>query len=54
MRSDRSRTSKLDELDLAAIWPCYAPVAGLALPPIETVRTPRPERPDEVVSHGIW
>ena len=54
MRSDEPRTSKLDGLDFAAIWPCCAPVAGLALPPIETVRTPRPERSDEVVSHGIW
>jgi hypothetical protein len=54
MRSDRATRSKVDSLDVAAIWPCCAQVAGLSLPPIEAARAPEPARPAEADSHGIW
>lgn len=54
MRSDWKTESKIDALDLAAIWPCGAQAAGLSLPPIETAETPRRALPDEDDSHGIW
>jgi hypothetical protein len=54
MQSDRPIASKLDALDLAAIWPCCAPVAGFALPLIETVRAPKRARPGKAGSDGIW
>jgi hypothetical protein len=40
MRPSRRTRSKIDALDLAAIWPCGAQAAGLSLPPIETAESP--------------
>ena len=53
MRADRTARNRIDALDLAAIWPACAQVAGSPLPPIEAAETPR-RRPDEVDDHGIW
>jgi hypothetical protein len=54
MRWGWKTESKIDALDLAAIWPCGAQTAGLLLPPVETAETPGSARPDEEDSHGIW
>jgi hypothetical protein len=54
MRRGWTTKSKIDALDLAAIWPCGAQTAGLPLPPVETAETPRRARPDEEDNHGIW
>ena len=35
MRQDRTTKSSIDALDLAALWPCCAQIAGPSLPPIE-------------------
>ena len=53
MRSNRTTNSKIDALDLAAIWPCSAQVAGLSLPPIEASGIPQHTRRDEADGHGI-
>jgi len=54
MRSHRATISKIDALDLAALWPCCAQLAGLSLPPVEPAETRGRVRRDEVDSHGIW
>ena len=41
MQLERAKTSEVDALDLAAIWPCCAQLAGLSLPPMETVQASR-------------
>jgi hypothetical protein len=53
MRSHQSRRDEIDALDLAAIWPCCAQIAGPPLPPMEACGTPERARRDEV-DHGIW
>ena len=53
MNGPRMRASKVDALDLAAIWPCCAQLGGLYLPPGETAGPREPERSDEVDGDGI-
>jgi hypothetical protein len=54
MQLERAKTSEVDALDLAAIWPCCAQLAGLSLPPMETVQARELAHPDEVDSDGLW
>lgn len=54
MRQDRTTKSSIDALDLAALWPCCAQIAGPSLPPIEAAGRSGRVRPDEVDNHGIW
>ncbi|HEU5067531.1 MAG TPA: hypothetical protein VFT61_05030 [Sphingomicrobium sp.] len=54
MRSTRKAQSRIDALDLAAIWPCCAQVAGPSLPPLEPTEPCRRLPPDQEDRHGIW
>jgi hypothetical protein len=53
MRWSRRNRSRVDALDLAAIWPCCAQVAGPSLPPFQATESHRVP-PDEEDDHGIW
>lgn len=54
MRWKRDKTGEVDALDLAAIWPGCAPIAGLCLPPVESSGPAEQTIPDEGEGHGIW
>ena len=54
MRSTGKTRSRIDALDLAAIWPCCAQVAGPSLPPLDATGSTRLVSLDEEDGRGIW